>query len=200
MRTSKNIICTLLFVFCVQFTQAQIDFGIKGGVNIPTKLKTDLLSGSVDAKLEADNAFGFHGGVWLRVEIPLILSIRPEVLYTQVEYKLKGSKFKLQSLDIPILIEKKFVKFLSIHAGPNLRYNLSQNFDKENFKDMDSKDFNIGFTAGLGLDFGKFGIDARYVTNFSKRKFSFNEGLNRPTFNVTDTGDQFMFSLYYNFL
>jgi hypothetical protein len=103
-------------------------FGLKAGANY---------SNVYDAQGEAfqnDAKFGFAGGVFLSVPIGKFLGIQPEVLYSQKGFhatgKMLGSTYDFTRttnyLDIPLYIAIKPSRFLTILAGPQYCYLLSQ--------------------------------------------------------------------------
>ena len=67
-------------------SNAQVDFGIKGGINYNSnsikEVKTDVFDG-------AKSKTGYHAGIWLRFKLPVVgLYIRPELVYTNLENEL----------------------------------------------------------------------------------------------------------------
>ena len=79
--------------------QAQIKFGLKGGLNI-----TDM-SLSSDELFETSNRAGFFIGPTVKFTLPIVgLGIDASALYDQREAKVKGTdkKLKQQAINIPI--------------------------------------------------------------------------------------------------
>ncbi len=89
----------VLLIMCLtlglsQVSTAQIQFGVKAGINYNNN--GDLkLSNVVNNAIEgADAKSGFHAGLWFRGKLPIIgIYLRPEIVYTQVksEYLYKGA-------------------------------------------------------------------------------------------------------------
>jgi len=73
------LILCLAFGFS-QITNAQIAFGIKGGLNYNSNSIKEVSSDVFDG---AKSKTGYHAGVWLRFKIPGIgFYLRPELVYT----------------------------------------------------------------------------------------------------------------------
>ena len=89
----KIILVICLIIGGTQLSQAQIQFGVKGGINYNSDsfsaVKDDVFAG-------AKSKTGFHAGIWTRIKIPVIgFYLRPELVYTnlsnEVTYIPKGS-------------------------------------------------------------------------------------------------------------
>ncbi len=118
--------------------QAQIKFGLKGGLNI-----TDM---SMDSKvLDASNRAGFFIGPSVKFTLPVVgLGIDASALYDQREAKLKGevsgyeadlnTKVKQQAINIPVNLRYTFglgdIAGVYLAAGPQFGFNVGdKNFD-----------------------------------------------------------------------
>ena len=117
----KTIFILFLVIGTSQISNAQINFGIKGGVNYNSdsfqEVQTDVLSG-------AKSKTGFHAGIWTRFKLPIIgLYIRPELVYTSLKSELTSknssdkSTFDFQKIDVPVLLGKRIFKIGHIYAG-----------------------------------------------------------------------------------
>lgn len=79
--------------------QAQVDFGVKAGLNLTNFSIND------SKVLAAENKTGFFAGVTAKVTLPVVgLGVDGSVLYDQREAKLKGpgTTLKQQSIQIPV--------------------------------------------------------------------------------------------------
>lgn len=143
-------------------SQAQIKFGLKGGLNI-----TDM---SMDSKvLDASNRTGFFIGPSVKFTLPIVgLGVDASALYDQREAKLKGSvegyeadldtKVKQQSINIPINLRYTIglgdIAGIYLAAGPQIGFNVGdKNFDMlkvANYK-MKSSNFSVNLGAGVTL-------------------------------------------------
>ena len=126
----KKIIfgCFLLFLVTQQ-SQAQLQFGVKAGINYNSdsfeSVSDDVLNG-------AKTKTCIHTGVWLRAKLPVIgFYIRPELMYTELNNSVnydsdfavpRNTNFKFRKIDVPVLIGKKFLGIGNVFAGPSFQY------------------------------------------------------------------------------
>lgn len=173
----------IIFMLCLvlgttQLTQAQIDFGIKGGINYNSEsfqeVQEDVLAG-------AKSKTGYHAGIWTRFNLPAIgLYLRPEIVYTELknETTLNTTStttaiatYSFQKIDVPILLGAKVLGFVNIFAGPSFQYiidgDLSFKDIANEIKDTKVDGFSAGFQFGGGVEFENFGIDVRWERGFS---------------------------------
>ncbi len=170
----------VLLMMCLAFglsqtSNAQVDYGIKAGINYNSStfsdVKSDVLSG-------AKSKTGYHAGIWLRFKIPVVgFYIRPELVYTNLEndvnYKAigtvntKSTSYNFQKIDIPVLVGKKVFGIGNIYAGPSFQYILSSDFGFSDLKEVDSDGFTVGLQFGAGVELGKIGLDVRWERAFS---------------------------------
>ncbi|HEX8017209.1 MAG TPA: porin family protein [Flavobacterium sp.] len=145
------------------------EFGIKGGLNM-SNLYTD------DADDE-NVLFGFNAGVYATLPVSDFVAIQPELLFTtrgsELEYNnalIEGNaKFKLNYIELPLLVRINLTKNFNIHAGGYASYlvsskvtgdgsfNFEEEFDTDNFNKFDA-----GLAAGVGVDFNPISIGLRY--------------------------------------
>ena len=79
----KIILILCLTLGLSQASIAQLDFGVKGGLNYNSnsikEVQSDVFSG-------AKSKTGYHAGAWLRFKLPIIgFYVRPELVYTNLE-------------------------------------------------------------------------------------------------------------------
>lgn len=171
---------TLLLVLCLvlgatQLAQAQIDFGIKAGVNYNSDsfqaVTEDVLAG-------AESKTGFHAGIWTRFKLPVVgLYIRPELVYTslknEVSFQNAGkANYNFQKIDVPVLIGKKFLKVANVFVGPSFQYIIDGDISLDGIKEIDNSAFTVGVQLGAGVEFGKLGLDVRWERGFSDTESS----------------------------
>jgi hypothetical protein len=166
------LILCLAFGFS-QITNAQIAFGIKGGLNYNSNSIKEVSSDVFDG---AKSKTGYHAGVWLRFKIPGIgFYLRPELVYTnlanEVSYNNSITKtvtsYNFQKIDIPILFGKKIFGIGNLYAGPSFQYILDSDFGISEITDVKTDGFTAGVQFGGGIEFGKLGIDIRWERAFS---------------------------------
>jgi len=166
----KKSILLIVFAFAaVSFANAQVGFGIKGGLNFA----------NVDVTGDPDGRTGFHAGVFAEIGLAGI-AIQPEVLFSA-----KGADdFDLSYIEIPILLKKNFAKVLNIHVGPQFGFltNAEANFGAG---DEDIQDFlkssDISGVVGAGVDLpAGIGGGLRYVFGFSDINDTLDFGAGAP--------------------
>ena len=163
-----------------QISNAQIAFGVKGGLNYNSnsikETSTDVFSG-------AKSKTGYHAGIWLRLKVPVLgLYLRPEFVYTNLEnevfYKTteKTTTHTFQKIDIPVLLGKKIFGIGNVYIGPSFQYVLASDFDISDISSVDADGFTLGLQFGGGVEFGKLGIDVRWERAFSGIESTFLSG------------------------
>ena len=204
MKNSKIIIAIVLLVSISQFALAQgtndnskLKFGFKGGVNF-SNLYTD--------EVDDNNVLtGFNAGIFAKLPITQLFAIQPELLYSTKGAKLTynnsfangTAKFKLNYIELPVLLVVNLTKNFNIHAGPYVAYlvdgkatNDSQGtlFDfQNNLSNEDYNKFDTGLAVGLGFDSDNVGFGVRYnyglqtvgkERNFGGTNYTFPDGKN----------------------
>ena len=133
--------------------QAQVKFGVKGGLNL-TNMKFD---NSVTNK---SNQTGFFIGPTLNFTLPVVgLGIDASALYDQRSAKIDGSedKLKQQSIQVPINLRYGFglgnTASIHIFAGPQFGFNIGDKSANiiDNALEWRLKDSNLSANVGLGL-------------------------------------------------
>lgn len=185
MKNLKIIIATILLTGFSQISFSQssnnetkLKFGIKGGVNF-SNLYTD--------NVEENNVLiGFNAGIFAKLPITETFAIQPELLYTTKGAELKynnafvngTSTFRLNYIELPVLLVINLTNNFNIHAGPYVAYlvdgkatNDSQGtlFDIENnLKNEDYNKFDTGLSVGVGFDTDNLGFGVRYNYGLQK--------------------------------
>ena len=163
------LMISLAFAFS-QTSTAQIDFGVKAGLNYNSE---SIQSVSEDVFTGAESKTGYHAGIWLRFKLPIIgFYLRPELVYTNLEnellYKItptqttQPTSYNFQKIDIPVLIGKKFFGIGNVFAGPSFQYILNSDFSIDDLEDVDTDGFTVGLQFGAGIELGNLGIDVRW--------------------------------------
>ena len=151
----KKIMILLVAMVAVATTsQAQVKFGLKGGLNLTTMTFSE--SGVKDA---VKNNAGFFVGPTVKFTLPVVgLSLDAAALYDQRQAEIKdgGEKLKSQSLQVPINVRYgvglSSVVNLFAFAGPQFGFNLGSK-SKEIVKDATEwtlKSSNVSANVGLG--------------------------------------------------
>ena len=166
----KVFLMMSLALACSQTSSAQLDFGVKAGLNYNSE---SIQSVSEDVFTGAESKTGYHAGVWLRFKLPIIgFYLRPEIVYTNLEnellYKIRETapsqttSYNFQKIDIPVLIGKKFFGIGNVFAGPSFQYILNSDFSLNDISEVDTDGFSVGLQFGAGIELGNLGIDVRW--------------------------------------
>jgi hypothetical protein len=153
-----------------QDNNVNTEFGVKGGFNMSN------LYGSGDDVDDNNILYGFNAGVYATLPISDFVAIQPEVLFTTKGAKLEYSglvdgdaKFKLNYIEVPLLVRVNITKNFNVHAGGYASYLVSSKVtgsgDIEFNEDVNRDDlnkFDAGIAAGVGVDFDPISIGVRY--------------------------------------
>ena len=157
----KKTILTLLFAVAGLTAFAQLNGGIKAGVNFA---KQKYEASGISVSFEGTS---FHVGGYLTFAVAEAISIQPELLYNSLKVDFDGDDITSNYLSVPVMFMYGFAdnKF-NVQAGPQLGILLST--DPSEYKDEDgvkSTDFSLNF--GAGANFGKFNATIRYCLGLS---------------------------------
>ena len=185
--TMKKIILFCLLLVTGTIVHAQIQFGIKGGINYSAPfLNDEVARGSIDGSTNYLNTdytagIGFHFGVM--VDIPLvghfvavknkkasraIFSVKPEVFvslqHSTVSNNLGGS-LDLTYIDIPVLAKINFRNGFYFEGGPYI--GLLLNASQTGYTKVEANQLNPSIDYGACIGIGylikpiKLGMDGR---------------------------------------
>lgn len=150
--------------------------GIKGGVNF-----SNLYIDDVD---DRNIRTGYHVGFYGQSKLNSFAALQLELLYTT-----KGNQstfntglvqgdveFKLDYIEVPVLINLKAGDILEFHAGPSFGFlinseiesssgniSTSSNLNEDRFKTLD-----VGFALGAGLNFDNLQVGGRFTWGLSE--------------------------------
>ncbi|MFW0737062.1 porin family protein [Flavobacterium sp. T12S277] len=152
-----------------QNNNVNTEYGIKGGFNMSNLYSNDANDDNV--------LYGFNAGLYATLPISDFIAIQPEILFTTKGAKLEynnafasgDSKFKLNYIEVPLLVRVNITKNFNIHAGGYASYLVSSkvtgsgdiNFEQRIDTD-DLNKFDAGLAAGVGVDFDPISIGLRY--------------------------------------
>lgn len=164
-----------------QTSNAQFNYGIKGGVNYNSNSVEGVNAVGDDLFRGAKSKTGYHIGVWTRLKVPVLgLYVRPELVYTNLENEViyiqspnETTTHTFQKIDIPVLLGKKIFGIGNVFIGPSFQYILDSDFGIDNISDVDADGFTVGLQFGGGIELGKLGIDVRWERGFSDIESSF---------------------------
>ena len=155
-----TLVAVLMFGLSVP-VQAQVQFGVKGGLNVGSmSLNNDLL--------KASNRTGYYFGPTVKFTLPVVgLGIDAAALYDQRETKLSNDKLKetssfektvkQQQIVVPINLRYNIglskMAALLFYAGPQFGFNVgdkNQSIDGKRI-DWHFKNSNLSINAGAGV-------------------------------------------------
>lgn len=153
MKKSLSLVLVLLLGFSMA-AQAQVKFGIKGGLNV-----TDVSFSNLSSNFSADNRVGFFAGPIIDARLPLIgLGVDAAFLFSNKEMKVKHSgqskNFSESGFDIPINLKYSFgmssLASVYLAAGPNFFFNLDKS-QKIGDTKFNKKTAQVGINLGGGV-------------------------------------------------
>lgn len=182
----KKILLSILILFSglttALYAQSIVQVGVKGGLLINKSNLEIYNTGSKINYSHNSTKPGFEVGLQFRVELPLGFMIQPEVVYSRVNGKFPigdknvsgataNDEMNIRSnwIDVPVLLGWKF-SIVRIMAGPSFRFPMSEVVDAKNVNTKIAPrldNFVMGYQVGVGVDLGRFTLDARYCGNFT---------------------------------
>lgn len=162
----------ILAILCITAGAAQaqkLNIGFKGGANI------NKLTGK---SFDDEFSFGYHVGGFFSVGLGKKFAIQPEVLFNQINVDTSGtfstvyqfkkiSKVQLKYMSIPILLNYRPVKYITLQAGPQfgILTNKSRTVLQNGQEAFKSGDFSM--LAGAQVNISHLNIYARYAVGLS---------------------------------
>jgi opacity protein-like surface antigen len=147
----KRIISTLVVVVAVAIAvpaQAQIKFGVKGGLNLA---KADFDKSDV----KTSNFTGFFIGPMVEATIPIVgLGVDGALLFSQKGLKSGGETEKINAIEVPVNLKYSIglgsIAAVYLAAGPSFSFNLKDNIGSGEDK-WDIKKSQLGVNLGAGV-------------------------------------------------
>lgn len=199
----KVLVAILLVVGMSQYSEAQLQFGVKAGVNYNSDSFKDV---SNDVLNGAESRTGYHAGIWLRAKLPVVgLYLRPEIVYTElsnnVNYLRTGvptkTDFTFRKIDVPVLVGKKVFGIGNVFAGPSFQYIMSSDFGFSDLSEISTEEFSLGIQLGFGIEFGRLGVDVRWERGLSATETSFVDNAINSNVNFDTRVNQIIFGVAY---
>ena len=200
----KILLASLLFIGVAQLAQAQLQVGLKAGVNYNSDSFNNV---SNDVLNSAESRTGYHAGIWFRAKLPIVgLYLRPEIVYTELSNDItydntfttaKTTDYKFRKIDVPVLLGKKIFGIGNIFAGPSFQYILSSDFGFDDLREVSTDQFSLGIQLGGGIEFGRLGIDVRWERGLSKNETKFVDDSISSEVNFDTRVSQIIFGVSY---
>ncbi|OHT45645.1 MULTISPECIES: porin family protein [Flavobacterium] len=176
MKMYPNFLCALTLFLTASFgmlhaqnNNVNPEYGIKGGFNMSNLYSSDANDENI--------LYGFNAGLYATLPISDFIAIQPEILFTTKGAKLEynnalasgDSKFRLNYIEVPLLVRVNITRNFNVHAGGYASYLVSSkvtgrgdfNFEQE-IDTNDLNKFDAGLSAGVGVDFDPISIGLRY--------------------------------------
>jgi hypothetical protein len=159
-----TLFTVLLLGFSLLLKAQDTHFGLKGGLNISS---LDVKRGG-----DWDSKAGVHFGGLAHVHLAPHLAVQPEIVFSQQGGEFGNDKWKINYLNIPVLLQFMTGSGFRIQTGPQLGFAISSevkqgDVEYDNDDDVNTVDFSWSF-GGSYLFPGGIGVDARYnhgITN-----------------------------------
>ena len=190
----KIILSTVLLVLSIGVSAQSFSWGAKVNVGSPNLKIKDIqnLQNNQNAENVAkllddtDAVLTYQLGIFTRFKLAGVY-IQPEAMFSSSKTEMSfenitnenGNSYnnvigevKLNKLDVPVMIGKRFMKIFRINAGPVFSYILSQNIcqsgTKEAWNEINTeyKNATVGLQYGIGVDIAMINIDLRVEKGF----------------------------------
>ena len=217
----KLFLYTLLLPLCFGVTAQSFSWGAKVNVGNPNLKIKDIQNlqnnqnGENIAKLleDTDAVLTYQLGVFTRFMFAGVY-VQPEAMFSSSKTEMtfeniidgNGNsnnnvigEMKLNKLDVPVMIGKRFMKILRINAGPVFSYILNQNIDQSGAKEAwneinaEYKNATVGLQYGIGLDIAMITLDLRVEKGF--QVISENLTIGETSFAADQRLEQIMLSV-----
>ncbi len=196
----KKLILGIALFGGLSAANAQIDLGIKGGLNFPTlsgdskQLFTNENGQGLQSKFRTD----FYVGGYANYKVTDQISFQPELLYSKQGAGLKTTdntdrKIVTHNINIPLMGRYEIMDGLNVEFGPQLGFLVSAKEKIDNGK-ADTKikvtdnfktfDFGLNFGAGYKVT-DELEINARFTKGLSNlSNFDTNNKITNTYFSV----------------
>ena len=210
----KLFLSTLLLALCFDVSAQSFSWGAKVNVGSPNLKIKDIQTDDNIAKLldDTDAVLTYQLGVFTRFMFAGIY-VQPEAMFSSSKTEMKFEnifdennisnnvvgEMKLNKLDVPVMIGKRFMKILRINAGPVFSYILSQNIGQSGTKEAwneinaEYKNATVGLQYGIGVDIAMINIDLRVEKGF--QAISENLTIGETNFAADQRLEQIMLSV-----
>lgn len=187
MNRIKTLVAVILCFCSLQIAQAQVKFGVKGGLNITTYHLDNTHS-------KAYLYRGFYVGPSVKLSLPISgLGVESALLYEQKESDVKAQNSSnthiLRQKQVSLPLHARYsvglgsVANVFIYAGPQFSYNLGNSYKtlKDDVATWNFSKTNLSVNAGLGVTMLKsFQLSVGYNKAIGKTgEVSFNDAIKK---------------------
>ena len=165
----RKLILAIVLVFSSMSLSAQsFKWGAKVNVGSPDVSLSDIKEANNHIPDVKNASLNLQLGLFARLQL-LGFYIQPEAMFSNSKSELKfedvTGEVKINKLDLPVMVGKRFLKIFRVNAGPVFSLKLSQ--DIKNLKGSSDeiianyKNATVGLQYGIGLDISMITIDLR---------------------------------------
>jgi opacity protein-like surface antigen len=180
----KLILSFAIVAFAAAGVNAQVGFGIKGGLNISS------LRGDDDEGLKS--LIGGNAGFFANIPVSGMISLQPEVLYSLEGAQFDAPsdpKFLLNFINIPVMFKYSDPSGFYGELGPQIGIITSAKLKADGIPDQDLKEnlksTNFSLGLGAGWNFGpKVGVGVRYNLGLSNISEDDDDDLKTGNFSI----------------
>jgi len=215
----KKIILSIVVLTLSLGTSAQsFDWGVKVNVGSPSLKIEDIKNlGDLEedvAKLikDTDAVLTTQFGVFTRLQL-IGFYVQPEAMFSNSKNQIKFrdvldenqikndviGELKINKIDVPVMIGKRFLKMFRVNAGPVFTLLLSQDIEQEGVKESwneieaNYKNSTVGLQYGIGVDISMISVDLRVEKGF--QSISDDLTIGETTFKADQRLEQVMLSV-----
>ena len=209
----KIFLCLSLALITYNSNAQDFSWGPKISLTSPSLNLSDVneiqtVSETIDLLEDTDATIGYQFGLFARASL-LGLYIQPEVLLSNSNSEIKYNdltdsenpmeivgEVRLNKLEIPLLIGKRFFKVFRVNAGPIFTLLINEDITQSSaYEKIESnyKDTTVGAQIGAGLDLAILTVDLRYEMGLQSITDGITIGEN--TFNADQRLNQFLLSV-----
>ena len=169
----RKLLLTTVLLLGIVSAQAQIDFGLRAGMNFTDMNLKDFGQSSFYNDLaNGGRDFGYHAGIYTKLNL-ILIKFQPELLYTRINGSMEGTTAGGQKTTTDLGINRFDIPLLAIFGLGPVRFGLgpvySYQFEAigDVFEDdgINTSAWNGQLVAGLEL--GKIQLDLRYEFGLS---------------------------------
>jgi hypothetical protein len=170
--------------------QTATGFGFKGGLNYNANGKYfESISNNAQ---NPDRNIGYHVGLFGKIGNQVYF--KPELVFTSTKSDYASNTFKMEKLDLPLLVGVKVLGPISVFGGPAFQYILDSEYEGISIDNIEN-DFTFGLNFGIGLNINRVGVDIRYERGFNNNEATFIENQGVISSRLDTRPDQLILSL-----
>jgi hypothetical protein len=166
------LVALAVTVSCSAPALAQINYGVKGGVNFAS------VSFDGDEDIPSSGRVGVLAGAFATMPLAGKLSLQPEAIYTTKGASLDvfdiESDYIVDYIEVPVLVRYPVRRSIYVAGGPALafcvrarsRTSFGGSTDEIDIKE-DVESFDLGLVGAVGYERGRWVFDGRYTYGLS---------------------------------